>query len=195
MPPPSQRTQPPICLVPSKRSELLDLLVPRDRRQLGHVPQQDAAALEIEDRFLAPGLKLAVDALAGGADEDAELLLRDVHLRAEIGGERAEAPREANRQRLEHGLFHALALPADALAQQRDDLDPDLRLALEESEKVFAPQHEQFAGFAAVASAVRLWPSSTATSPKRSPGPMKFRVRRLPSEAPVSIRIWPRRTP
>jgi hypothetical protein len=24
---------------------------------------------------------------------------------------------------------------------------------------------------------------------------MKFRVRRLPSEAPVSIRIWPRRTP
>src|SRR4051794_28013447 len=127
---------------------LLDLLVPRDRRQLGHVPQQDAAALEIEDRLLAPGLKLAVDALAGGADENAELLLRDVHLRAEIGGERAKASREANRQRLEHGLFHALALPADALAQQRDDLDPDLRLAFEESEKVFAPQHEQLAGFA-----------------------------------------------
>ena len=50
-------------------------------------------------------------------------------------------------------------------------------------------------GSPAVASAVRLWPSSTATSPNRSPGPMKFRVRRLPSEAPVSIRIWPRRTP
>src|SRR6478609_8240037 len=48
---------------------------------------------------------------------------------------------------------------------------------------------------AAVASAVRGWPSSTATSPKRSPGPMKFSVRRPPSEAPVSIRIWPRRTP
>ena len=50
-------------------------------------------------------------------------------------------------------------------------------------------------GSPAVASAVRLWPSSTATSPNRSPGPMKFSVRRLPSEAPVSIRIWPRRTP
>jgi CRP-like cAMP-binding protein len=45
----------------------------------------------------------------------------------------------------------------------------------------------------ALASAVRLWPSSTATSPNRSPGPRKFRVSRLPSEAPVSIRIWPRR--
>ena len=42
---------------------------------------------------------------------------------------------------------------------------------------------------------IGLWPSSTATSPKTSPEPMKFRVRRLPSEAPVSIRIWPRRTP
>src|SRR6266850_6432337 len=50
-------------------------------------------------------------------------------------------------------------------------------------------------GSPAVASAVRLSPSSTATSPNRSPGPMKFRVRRLPSAAPVSIRIWPRRTP
>ena len=50
-------------------------------------------------------------------------------------------------------------------------------------------------GSPAVASAVRLWPSSTATSPNRSPGPMKFSVSRLPSEAPVSIRIWPRRTP
>src|ERR1700688_2445395 len=47
----------------------------------------------------------------------------------------------------------------------------------------------------AVASAVREKPSSTATSTNRSPVPMKFRVRRLPSEAPVSIRIWPRRTP
>jgi hypothetical protein len=44
-------------------------------------------------------------------------------------------------------------------------------------------------GSPAVASAVRLWPSSTATSPKRSPGPMKFNVRRPPSEAPVSMRI------
>ena len=50
-------------------------------------------------------------------------------------------------------------------------------------------------GSPAVASAVRLKPSSTATSPNRSPGPMKFRVRRLPSDAPVSMRIWPRRTP
>jgi hypothetical protein len=47
----------------------------------------------------------------------------------------------------------------------------------------------------AIASALRLWPSSTATSPKRSPAPMKFSVSRLPSEAPVSMRIWPRRTP
>ena len=63
-------------------------------------------------------------------------------------------------------------------------------------EEILAPQHEQFASASpAVASAVRLWPSSTATSPNRSPGPMKFSVSRLPSEAPVSMRTWPRRTP
>jgi hypothetical protein len=39
-------------------------------------------------------------------------------------------------------------LPANALAQQCDDLDRDLRLPLEKGEEVFAPQHEQFAGFA-----------------------------------------------
>ena len=44
-------------------------------------------------------------------------------------------------------------------------------------------------GSPAIASAVRLWPSSTATSPNKSPEPMKFSVNRLPSEAPVSIRV------
>src|SRR5229473_5503622 len=81
------------------------LLVARHRGQLGHVLQQDAAALQIEDAFLAPGLELAIDAFARGADEDAELLLRDVHFRAVIGSQRAQPSREANRQRLQHGFL------------------------------------------------------------------------------------------
>src|SRR5882757_6578146 len=83
--------------------------------------------------------------LSRGADEDAELFLRDVHLGAEIGGERAEPSRQTNRQRLQHRFLHPLAHPADPLAQQFDQLDRDLRLALEEGEKVLPPQHEQFA--------------------------------------------------
>src|SRR5207244_10049823 len=104
------------------------LLVPRHRRQLGHVLQQDTAALQVQYAVLAPELELAVDAFAGGADEDAELFLRDVHLGTEIRRQRAQPAREAHRQRLQHGFFHALALPADALAQQHDDLDRNLRL-------------------------------------------------------------------
>src|SRR5262249_17951625 len=99
------------------------LFVARDRGQLVEILQQHAAALQIEDAVLAPGLQLAVHALARRADEDAELFLRDVHLRSEIGGERAEAAGQPNRQRLEHRFLHPLALPADALAQQLDDLD------------------------------------------------------------------------
>ena len=60
------------------------LIVPRHRRQLGHVLQQDATALQVEDAVLAPELQLTVDALAGGADEDAELFLRNVHFGTEI---------------------------------------------------------------------------------------------------------------
>src|SRR5579871_5937055 len=60
------------------------LLVVRDYGQLVHVLQQNAAALQVEDAVLAPGLELAIDALARCTDEDAELLLRDVHLGAEI---------------------------------------------------------------------------------------------------------------
>src|SRR6266404_6504192 len=124
------------------------LLVPRHRRQLGHVLQQYPSALQVQDAVLAPELQLTVDAFAGGADEDAELLLRDVHFGTEIGGECAEPTRQANRQRLQHRFFHPLALPADALAQQHHDLDRDLRLALEEGEEILAPQHEQFRRFA-----------------------------------------------
>ena len=47
------------------------LLVPRHRRQLGHVLQQDAAALQVQNAVLAPELQLAVDAFARGADEHA----------------------------------------------------------------------------------------------------------------------------
>src|SRR5262249_31134990 len=117
---------------------------PRHRGQLGQVLQQDAAALQVQNAVLAPELELAVDAFAGGADEDAELLLGNMNLGAEIGGERAEAAREAHRQGLQHGFLHALALPADALAEQHDDLDGDLGLALEEAKKVLAAEHEQF---------------------------------------------------
>src|SRR5207248_938903 len=67
-----------------------------------------------------------------------------MNLGAEIGGERAKAAREAHRQRLQHGFLHALALIADALAEQHDDLDGDLGLALKEAQKVLATQHEQF---------------------------------------------------
>src|SRR6476659_2527489 len=69
-------------------------LVPCHRRQLGHVLQQDASALQVKDAVPAPQLQLAVDAFAGGADKDAELLLRDVHLGPEIGGKRAESAGE-----------------------------------------------------------------------------------------------------
>src|ERR1700760_878972 len=98
------------------------LFVARDRGEPGQVLQQDAAALQVEDAILAPGLQLTIDALARGADEDAELLLRDMHLGAEIGGERAEPARQPDRERLQHRFFHALALIADALAPQLDGL-------------------------------------------------------------------------
>ena len=119
-------------------------LVARHRGQPVHVLQQDPAALQVQDAVLAPELQLAVDAFAGGADEYAELLLRDVHLGAEIGGQRAEPARQPDRQRLQHRFLHPLALPADPLAQQLDDLDRDARFALEMGEKILAPQHEQF---------------------------------------------------
>jgi len=64
-------------------------VVARDVVQAGHVLQQDAAALQIEDAVLAPGLQLPGDALACGADEHAELLLRNVDFGAEILGEGA----------------------------------------------------------------------------------------------------------
>src|SRR5438034_1060729 len=111
-------------------------LVPCRRRQLGHVLQQYPSALQVQNAVLAPQLQLTVDALAGGADEDAELLLRDVHFGTEVGGECAEPSRQANRQRLQHGFLHSLALPANALAQQHHDLDRDLRLALQERQKI-----------------------------------------------------------
>src|SRR5437868_3415864 len=120
------------------------LFVARDRGQAGYVLQQDAAPLQVEDAVLAPGLKLPVDAFTRRTDEDAELLLRDVHLGAETAPQRAEPPPQPPRQRLEHRFFHALALPADALAQQLDDLDRDLRLTLEKGQEILPPQHEQF---------------------------------------------------
>src|ERR1700739_2777884 len=115
----------------SKTGRGRTLIVARDRGQLVQVLQQDAAALQVKNAVLAPGLQLPVDAFARGADENAELLLRDVHLRAEIGGERTEPAREPHRERLQHRFLHPLALPADALAEQLDNLDRNLRLALE----------------------------------------------------------------
>ena len=67
-----------------------------------------------------------------------------MYLGAEIGGERAEPACQADRQRLQHRFLHPLALPADALAQQLDDLDRDFRLALEMTQEILTPQHEQF---------------------------------------------------
>src|SRR5437879_1240080 len=118
------------------------LLVARDRGQTIQVLQQDAAALQVQNAVLAPGLQLAVDAFARGADEHAELFLRDVHFGTEISGERAKPARQADRQRLQHRFLHPLALPADALAQQLDDLDRDLGLALEVAQKILAPQYK-----------------------------------------------------
>jgi hypothetical protein len=51
----------------------------------------------------------------GGADEDPELFLRDMHLGAEIGCEHTEPARQANRQRLQNGFLHPLAVPANPL--------------------------------------------------------------------------------
>src|SRR6478752_747043 len=119
-------------------------VVPCHRRQLGHVLQQYPSALQVQDAVLAPELQLTVDAFAGGADEDAELLLRDVHFGPEVGGECTEPSRQADRQRLQHRFLHPLALPADALAQQHHDLDGDLGLAFQEGQEILAPQHEQF---------------------------------------------------
>src|SRR6478672_2860386 len=119
-------------------------VVPCHRRQLGHVLQQYPSTLQVQNAVLAPELQLTVDALAGSADEDAELLLRDVHFGPEVGGERTEPSRQADRQRLQHRFLHPLALPADALAQQHHDLDGDLGLAFQEGQEILAPQHEQF---------------------------------------------------
>src|SRR5262245_18818101 len=90
-------------------------VVARDSCQLAQVLQQNAAPLEVQDTILAPDLQLTIDAFARRADENPELLLRDVHFRSIIGGERAEPAREPDRQRLQHRFFHPLALPADAL--------------------------------------------------------------------------------
>src|SRR5437867_10952346 len=113
-------------------------LVPCHRRQLGHVLQQYPSALQVQNAVLAPELQLTVDAFAGGADEDAELLLRDMHFGTKIGGERAKPSRQADRQRLQHRFLHPLALPADTLAQQHHDLDRDLGLALQEGQEILA---------------------------------------------------------
>ncbi len=120
------------------------LFVARHRRQLGHVLQQDAAALQVQNAVLAPVLKLPVDAFARGADEYAQLFLRNVHLGAEIGCQRAKPSRQAYRQRLQHRFLHPLAHPANALAQQHDQLDRDARLALQKAQEIVAPEHEQF---------------------------------------------------
>src|SRR5215831_5635767 len=108
------------------------LLVVCDQGQLVHILQQNAAALQVEDAVLAPGLELAIDALARRTDEDAKLLLRDMHIGTEIRRQRDEPPGKAHRQRMQHRFFHALALPANALTQQLDDPDRDLGFALEE---------------------------------------------------------------
>src|SRR5882757_800654 len=123
-------------------------VVSRHRRQLGHVLQQYPSALQVQNAVLAPELQLAVDAFAGGADEDAELLLRDVDFGAEVASQRAEPAGEPDRQRLQHGFLHPLAHPADALAEQLDQLDRDAGLAFEMAEKILAAQHEQFGWFA-----------------------------------------------
>src|ERR1700724_1754543 len=161
---------------------LRPLLVPRDRGQPVQILQQDAAALQVQDAVLAPGLELTVDAFARRADEHPEVFLGDVHLGAEIGGERAEPARQPGRQRMR---WHSSMMILIATFGSRS------RWPRKSSRR----STNNSVGSPAVASAVRLWPSRTGTSSNRSPWPIKIRVRRLPSDAPVSIRIWPRRTP
>jgi multidrug efflux pump subunit AcrB len=120
------------------------LFVPRHRGQLGHVLQQDAATLQVENAVLAPELQLTVDAFTRSTDEHPELFLRNMHLRAEIGCQRAEPARQPDRQRLQHRFLHPLAHPANPLAQQLDQLDRDARFTLQMAEEIFAAQHEQF---------------------------------------------------
>src|SRR5437868_525670 len=120
------------------------LFVARHRGQPAHVQEQDTAALQVQNSVLAPLLQLTVDAFARGADEDAELFLRNMHLGSEVGGQRAQPARQPHRQRLQHRFLHPLAYPADPLAQEDDELDRDARLAFEMGEEVLATQHEQF---------------------------------------------------
>src|SRR5689334_4856090 len=84
------------------RDAPMSSVVAGDRVEARHVLQQDAAALQIQNAILAPGLQLPVDAFASGADEYAELLLRDVDLGAEIFGQCTQPPRQSDRQRLQH---------------------------------------------------------------------------------------------
>jgi len=109
-----------------------------------------------------------------------------MHLGAEIGCQRrrAGAPTETGSGCSTDSSIRSL-IQRIRLAQQLDQLDRDARLALEMGQKVFPPQHEQFGRLARGGIRGAALAVEHRDLANRSPGPRKFRVRRLPSEAPV----------
>src|SRR4051794_14504403 len=107
----------------------------------------NAASPEIDEPALLPAPQLPVHAFAGCTDEDRELLLRNIDLGAVIFAEGEEPPREARLQGKEARLLHALAHPADPVAEELDEADRDRRPAFEKTEEIAAPKHEKLAPF------------------------------------------------
>jgi hypothetical protein len=68
-------------------------------------------------------------------------------IRSEIGRQRAQPPRQADRKRQQDRLLHAFADPADPLAQQGDELHRNGGLAFEEAEEIVAHDDEQLDPF------------------------------------------------
>jgi hypothetical protein len=69
----------------------------------------------------------------------------DVH--AEILDENGKPPRQSHLKWQQRRFFHALAHPADALAQKFDDADRHPRVLFEKAQKIAAAQNEKLAGF------------------------------------------------
>jgi hypothetical protein len=67
-------------------------------------------ALQNQNAVLAPELQLAVDAFAHGADENAELFLRDVHFGTEIAA--SAHSRRASREVNTHSMAKLPIVPA-----------------------------------------------------------------------------------
>src|SRR3954466_1237594 len=83
----------------SRRRQPIDeglsrVFVSCERGQSRDVLQQNSTALQVENAVFTPLLQLPIHAFARRTNEDPKLLLRDVHLGAEILRERAKPARQ-----------------------------------------------------------------------------------------------------